>query len=257
MYQMLREHPQLFVPDEIKETMFFDRRYERGMSWYAQYFDKSRTGQLCGEVAPTYFDVPEVPERVYEVSPEASIIVSLRHPVERAFSLYLHHLRKGRVSGDFRDAISQKPRILTAGHYARHVARWKSVFGEKQIHFLFLDDIKNRPQFVLGQMCSWLGVNAIDQFSGSNKKVNAASMPRFPLLAKAAAAFTTWLHEHGLHLIVDIGKRMGIKKLVYEGREDKMPELTQSDRTELLTEYEEDIAFMEGMTGRNLSHWRK
>jgi len=257
LYEMLQQHPVLCVPEAVKETMFFDRRHDRGLDWYSRYFDHCCKHQLRGEVAPTYFDVPEVPERICQIAPDCTIFINLRHPAERAFSLYLHHLRKGRVSDSFRKAIDQKPRIVTAGYYASHIPRWQSVFEENQVHFLFLSDIKTQPQSVLDQICARLGVESIKQPSRTREKINVASMPRFPLIAKGAAFLTTKLHTCGLHSVVEAGKKLGLEKLAYTGGESDMPELSAKDRRELILEYQSDIAFVEEMTGRDLSHWRE
>jgi len=257
LYEVLRRHPSVCVPEAVKETRFFDCRYDRGLSWYARYFSESQDNKLCGEVAPTYFDFPEVPKRVYETAPRCDIIITLRHPAERAFSLYLHHLRKGRVKRPFRRAIEQKPRIIEAGRYANHIPRWRSVFGEQRVHFVFLEDIRSQPQILVNQICDWLGVEPTGLPNQAREKVNAASMPRFRWLAKGAEFLTSAFHAYGLHRIVDLGKKIGLKKLAYTGGEDKMPELAPKDRRDLIQEYEQDIAFVEKATGRRLPYWRE
>lgn len=257
LYETLRRHPALYLPDALKETKYFDRRFERGQDWYTRYFEASRDDQLCGEIAPTYFDVPEVPERVYQAAPHCDIIISLRHPAERAFSLYLHHLRKGRVSGAFREAVKQKPRILESGRYATYIPRWRSRFGRQQVHILFLRDIKHRPQDVLDQICAWLGVDRIRLPSQADQKVNVASMPRSLWLARIASLLTVALHSLGLHQIVEYGKRLGLRTLFFAGGEDDMPSLSAADRAFLIEEYEPDIDYVEEITGRTLPHWRQ
>lgn len=245
------------MPEAVKETMFFDRWYDRGIKWYQGYFSDRTSEQVCGEVAPTYFDVSEVPERISKVAPDCTIIITLRHPAERAFSLYLHHLRKGRVSRPFRKAIREKPRIIEAGRYASHIPRWQSTFGKNNVHFLFLDEIKRQPQVVFDRLCDWLGVNRRSLPSTAQKKVNAASMPRSAWLAKGAETVTSTLHALGLHRVVNLGKKLGLKRLAYAGGEDTMPELSSTDRTDLIHEYKQDVAFVERITGRTLPHWRK
>jgi hypothetical protein len=254
---MLKQHDDLHLPEGVKETMFFDRRYERGIDWYASYFKNSKDEQQCGEIAPTYFDEPSVPERLHEVNPECKIIISLRHPAERAFSLYLHHLRKGRVPKSFWNAISAKPRIMSAGHYARHIPRWQSFFGEDQICFLFLNDIKYDSEAVLSKVCQHLEVAPLAQPEQVNESVNAASMPHSFLFARAASFLTTMLHTYGLHRLVEFGKWLGLKKLAYSGAEDNMPMLEDRDRERLIEEYEEDIKYVENITGCRLDHWHE
>ena len=69
LHEALRHHPGLCLPMNVKETMFFDRHHDKGLSWYADHFRHCKPGQLCGEVGPTYFHVPDAPERIKEASP--------------------------------------------------------------------------------------------------------------------------------------------------------------------------------------------
>jgi len=255
LYKVLQQHSALYLPESVKETMFFDRYYERGADWYASYFENSQAEQLCGEIAPTYFDNSDVPQRIHQFAPHPDIFISLRHPAERAFSLFIHHLRKGRVPRDFWLAVEQKPRVLSAGRYATHIPRWQSTFGKDQVHVLFLDDIRSDPQAVINQVCEWLGVESISQPDSANEKVNAASMPQSRWIARGAAFLTTLLHSCGLHRIVEFGKKLGLRELAYTGGEADMPELSVEERKQLIQTYEEDIAFVEELTGRDLSDW--
>ena len=254
LYETLREHPALCLPREVKETLFFDRRYDRDLSWYWNYFDHRSPGQKCGEVAPTYFDTPEAPNRIRQVNPEIDIIISLRAPAERTFSLYLHELRTQRVTGSFREAIEEKPRIITSGHYAEHISRWRDAFGEENLHFIFMQDIKDDSQKVLDTLCSILEVDPIPIPERSTEKVNAATVPRFPSLAQMATRVVSKLHDYRLHKVVEWGKQMGLRK-IYTGGD--MPSLDPRDREWLLELYKDDIEYVERITGRDLDHWRQ
>lgn len=257
LYKMLRQHNQLHLPEGVKETMFFDRRYERGFDWYARYFKTSQEDQQCGEIAPTYFDEPDVPKCLYRVNPRCDIIISLRHPAERAFSLYLHHLRKGRVPASFERAVEKKPRIVSAGYYATHIPRWQSIFGEEQICFLFLEEIKSKPEEVLDRVCQHLGINPLEKTDRLDERVNSATMPHSRLLARIASFLATTAHSSGFHWVVEMGKRLGLREAVYSGGEEKMPVLSDEVRRQLIREYEKDIKYVENITGEELAHWRE
>jgi hypothetical protein len=236
--------------------MFFDRRYERGADWYASYFDDKF--KKCGEVAPTYFDVPKVSNRLYRFSRNCEIIVNLRHPAERAFSLYRHHLKKGRVSRPLRKAVEDMPRIISAGKYATHLPRWQSAFGREQVHLLFISDIKNRPESVVNKVCDWIGVESevLQNAPCLDERVNTASMPRSLRLARGVSSVVSFLHAQGLHSLVSLGKKVGLKRMIFTGGEDQMPKMAAEDRSWLIQEYEEDISYIESETNRDLSGWR-
>lgn len=256
LYHNLQHHPELCFPKDVKETMFFDRYYEKGLNWYIKHFSHFKEGQICGEIAPTYFDIHTVPKRIQELSPDCKIIINLRNPIDRTFSLYLHHLSKGRVKGSFKDAIAQMPRIIESGKYGQHIPKWINTFGEEQVKFLLLEDIQSEPELVLADISDFIEINKIVKPAESKEKINAATMPRFPVLAKLTAYLVTELHARRLHHLVDLGKKLGLKK-VYTGAEKEMPKLTLEEEKMLLDEYEEDITFVEKLVGRNLAAWRK
>lgn len=257
VYEMLQRHPDLCLPEVVKETMFFDRFYDRGIEWYSQYFQPSHPNQLCGEVAPTYFDSLEVPHRIREISPLCEIVVTLRDPVERAWSLFLHHLKKGRVSEDFWKAVDRIPRIVEAGRYKRHLERWNLVFGTEQVTTLFHEDLSAAPRKVLSSIRKSLNVKPFPPVQAQRKRFNDTSMSRFPTLARGVALLTTTLHKYGFHKAVGILKGTGIKSLIYSGGEQRTPEISASIRKVLLDKYEPDITYIEKKTEQDLSQWRE
>ena len=112
LFQMMRQHPEVAVAHP-KEVDFFNRRanYEKGIDWYYTHFSTRSEHRAVGEVAPNCLwtevdraEVPEVslmpnaPALVHGHFPDLKLIVSLRDPVRRAISAYLHQIRAGRIS---------------------------------------------------------------------------------------------------------------------------------------------------------------
>ncbi|MGH7966388.1 MAG: sulfotransferase domain-containing protein [Candidatus Binatia bacterium] len=255
LYLLLQHHPRLCFPKDVKETMFFDCYYENGLSWYTAHFVQQQGDQLCGEISPTYFDVESAAARIYQLNPRCRIIINLRDPVSRAVSLYQHHLSRGRVSGTFTEAVSQMPRIVDVGRYARHIPTWLKRFGEDRVTFVLLDDIDACPKAVLTKVYDFLGVESVPMPDMGNEKINAATMPRFPRLAQVSARLVTTLRAYRFHKVVEVGKALKLNK-VYTGAERDEPELTVYDRYSLLEQYETDIRYVERLLGRDLTAWR-
>jgi hypothetical protein len=257
LYTVLSQHPTLCFPKNVKETMFFELYYEQGLSRYESYFSYRQPSQLCSEVAPTYFDVPETAARIHQLNPDCKILISLRHPAHRAFSLYCHHLRKGRVLDNFEQAIEQIPRILTAGHYKQHTLTWLQIFGSEKVKFVLMDDIKAKPQTVISEICEFIGISEADlpKDLALSEKINEASMPKFPWLAKTAAQTVSFFRSHQFDLVVEAAKSLGLKK-IYSGGESKMPQMISQQSRFLIDYYEDDISYVETLLGRDLSSWR-
>jgi len=108
-------------PKGVKETMFFDRHFKKGLFWYQSHFRHGRSDQPVAEVAPTYFHSAEARERIARTIPHCKIICTLRDPVSRLYSLYhfMRHYGFTRVS--FERALKDFPLHDGSSRYAHHV----------------------------------------------------------------------------------------------------------------------------------------
>lgn len=255
LYEVLKDHPAICLPTLVKEIQFFDLFYQKGLGEYQSYFEHCKIHQICGEITPGYFDVQDVPTRIQKHFPEAKILISLRHPVKRAESLFRHHLRKGRVSSNFSEAIMQMPRIIESGRYKLHISRWYQCFDAKQVKVVLMEDIARQPEIVLREILDFLGVDTSYKPPNLGKQFNKTGMPKYPLLAKYASQVVLRLKTYKLHHLVNAGKRLGLNK-VYDGGE-VLPTLHDDEKRKLLIFYEQDIAYVETLCGRNLAEWRE
>jgi hypothetical protein len=255
IYEVLRLHNELCLPKDVKETMFFDRYYSKGLNWYKQYFQHRKKDQLLGEIAPTYFDNEFVPKRISNLYSSVKIIITLRHPLERAISLYKHHLSKGRIPRSFSKSIEIIPNIIEAGHYAKHIPRWFKYFDHQNILIILTDDIRDYPRNVIHTICSFLRIDQDIKYIPKDK-VNTAGMTKFPMLARFTSEIVTLLHSHRQHKIVAFGKKIGINKIYYSER-TLSNILTDDERKKYLQLYKEDVDYVEQLLNRQLDIWRR
>jgi len=256
LYKILENHSELCFPKGVKETFFFDERYSKDLAWYRAHFRHQQSHQYCCEIAPSYFDVEAVPKRLYAHNPDCRIVVTLRNPILRTWSLYRHHFAKGRVSGSFEEATEQMPRILTSGSYATHLPRWLNRFGSQQVKCLLLDDLHISLETTLKELCQFLGITVPNQIPNSQDKINSATTPVSPQLARIATQAASFLRFYRLHRLVELGKNLGLNR-VYTGGEQKAPQLTPELQRKLLEYYEPDICFLENLLERDLTSWRQ
>ena len=252
----LREHPALCLPEGVKETFFLDRHFERGWDWHGTHFEGCGPDRLRAEVGPTWFGAPAAARRLHERSPGCRIVATLRDPAARSWSLYRHHRRKGRVGEDFREAAERIPRILGASRYAEHLPRWIERFGPDRVHVVLLDDVRERPGRVLAELCGFLEVAPFDGVPGAaRERVNPAGRARSRPLARLASGASRWLRDRGLHGVADLAKRIG-GRLVYGEDAGDGGGMPAGLRAELVAVFEEDVRFVEELTGRDLEGWR-
>lgn len=171
--ELLREHPDLFLPPN--EVQFFnqEKNYARGVGWYADHFADAAPGQLVGEKTPNYLylpdrlDIPDGVRRLYDLLPRAKLIAILRDPVERAISALNHVVYRGEVSPlHSADAllVGRKRHLarwplIEMGMYHRQLQAFLDVYGREQLQVLFFeDDLKENPQSTIDAVCDFLGV---------------------------------------------------------------------------------------------------
>lgn len=256
LHFMLVQHPELCLPIATKEIQFFDEFYDKDLKNLTTYFKHQKAGQLTGEVTPRYFDTAVSPERIKEHFPDIKILVSLRHPIEKAQSLYRHYLKLGLIKNiDFDKAIKEEPQILSSGNYKQHMEHWQSLFRPDQFHYVLMDDIKEKPEEVLKGIEAFLGIKEYIPENLREKK-NAATMPSSLFVARYMNKIVATLKRFKLHKIVEVGKSVGLRKMLYES-DKKLPAIPEEWKPKLLEMYEADTQYVEKILGRKLNAWRK
>jgi Sulfotransferase domain len=194
-----------------KELLFFDYNFHRGADWYRMHFPLERERQeferehgrpfLTGEATASYLTGHWVPGRVRQVAPDVKLIVTLRNPIDRAYSAFQMSRRERLEECEsFEDAIALEPERLAGelerarsdprynpplppplgywsylhrSRYADHVERWLEVFPREQILFLEFEDLAADPQGALDRVHAFLG---LPPYRGSElRKLNAAT----------------------------------------------------------------------------------
>jgi hypothetical protein len=194
-----------------KELLFFDYNFHRGADWYRKHFpleaqrhDFEREhgrGFVTGEATASYLTGYWVPGRVRQVVPDVRLIVTLRNPVDRAYSAFQMSRRERleecesfaeaialeeerlageleRVHGDPRYNPPLPPPLgywsyLHRSRYSEHVSRWLEVFPREQILFLRFEDIAADPSRALAEVHAFLGLPP--HHGAELRKLNAAS----------------------------------------------------------------------------------
>jgi len=202
LHANLAAHPRIRLP-RGKETFFFDRHYSEGITWYAAHFPPGPKvdgpALRFGEVGASYFDVPEAPARIAAVAPGCRIVVSVRDPVERAWSAYLHYRKRGRVPVDLHKAILKMPKIVEASRYSAHLPRWERAFGRERVLLASLDDIRSNPDDLLTQVCAHFGVDPLPVSRGANDRVNKGFIPTHPWIQRGKQEAYRFLRRHHLY----------------------------------------------------------
>jgi hypothetical protein len=168
----LRQHPQFFM-SMPKELHFFDRHFDRGLSWYREQFTPAGRHLQIGEATPAYLYDAEARARLAETLPAAKFVVILRDPVKRAYSHYWHTRRRGQEDETFERALELEARRLSSnslvarsrfsyadrGHYVDQLSDLEARHDRSLIHLLLLEDLIADRQATLRQLLEFLGAD--------------------------------------------------------------------------------------------------
>jgi hypothetical protein len=134
MFKTLSQHPVIGHPflRGTREVHFFDNKYDRGLGWYQSHFpikiQMERAARAVGVKVPLAFESgiyymfhPLAPERIKRDLPDVKLLVLLRDPVERAFSMHAHSVTAGYEMETFERALELEDDRL-AGEAERMVA---------------------------------------------------------------------------------------------------------------------------------------
>ncbi len=155
---LLKEHPEIFCPED--DPSFFNRLdcdNPREFEDYLSGFNAASPQQRWRvNHSAAYFwtynparsatQPPESHNRQLAQSAfkllggDTRLIVSLRHPVQRAISAFFHHCRLGRIpSGTPLREAAGRLGILDVGYYDDHIAQWLDYFPPEQILAIIIE----------------------------------------------------------------------------------------------------------------------
>lgn len=277
LYHLLDQHPQVYM-SPVKETNFFCFEGETldykgpgvtvnesitGFDDYRGLFSSAKHETALGEVSPMYMVLPIAAERIHKRLPNVRLIAVLRHPVDRAYSSFLHLRRDGREPfADFEEALREEPqriadswgflwRYRELSRYADSLAAYYRVFSAKQILVLSYEDFRDSPQVVLQKIFEHVGVDSSYHLR-MTKTFNVSGEPRSALLARVLRTPGAIRSALGRLMPQPLRTALGstVRRLNL-----KRPHLDPELRRRLTIEFSDDIAEVERLCNIDLSHW--
>jgi hypothetical protein len=266
MYEYLKQHSQVFM-SPVKEPKFFlgvgweqiDRPTRAALEAYEALFSGVTNEIAIGEASPPYLPSPEAPQRIAACLPDVRLVAILRNPVERAYSHWLHNIKNGRETLDFRHALEAEPERLegnplslfayaTIGHYYNHLSRYLKLFPRERLRVYLFDDLAADPEAVVKDLFRFLAVD--DAFRPKLERHNVSGVPRgrmgqlYDRLRKNPRTVKL------VKRIVpgDVRDRLRARFL-------KRPGLPADVRRDLVASYRDEIRQLEELLQRDLSAW--
>lgn len=261
LHRILAEHPQVAVPEE-KEVDFFSYRYDHGFQWYERRFAHDGEARALGEISPSYFCDPCVPERLARYAPGARIVLSLREPVERALSNHRHEVREGHLTGEdvtFEAGLANNPMYVEQGLYATHLKRWLRYFPAEQLLVILMEDVAADPRAVCSRVYRFLGVDETFVPPSLEARSNRSFAHRSRALARVKDSVYSVTRVPALRWTWRVAAGTGLRSLYRRVNtvpsERRIPPPREATLLELRRRFEPEVRELETLLGRSLSSW--
>ena len=233
IYELLAARADVRLPRRTKETFFFDKFYREDLEPYARHFVGDATLPAV-DIAPSYFASATVIDRVRALMPDLRIVVVLRDPVERLVSHYRHLRRYGQTDLMLADAVEAIPDLVEQSRYCRWIDAWAEAFPGR-VHLLRYADLRDRPAEFAQAVLEVVGCpdGPLPAETMLAQRRNEGGMPRARWLAAFANGCSLAAKRHGLHGLVAIGKRIGLKRVAFGGGADLAASPADADLREV------------------------
>jgi hypothetical protein len=248
---------------------------------YRALFAGAPPGALRGEASAFYLSSETAAREIARAVPDARIVLSIRHPVEGALSLF-HQLRDGfredqtsfaaawalqeaRARGERLPPYCPEPRQLQYRRiYAYHdqIERYFDAFGRDRVLVLRVERIRADPEGVMADLFAHLGLSP-PEAPLDLPRANARRAPLIPGLGQFLAA-----PPGPLRPLMRPVKRalngLGIKPSEIVMRHLSRPAPAESSerldpalRAEMVAAFAPDVARLEALLDEDLAEWRR
>jgi hypothetical protein len=188
LFEMLRGHPQIFMPDSKEPWFLADELHERtpprpegtpkNLAEYLSWFDAAKADQRSGEATALYLWSRSAAGRIAQLQPDARIIAILREPASFLHSLHLQFVQTYvETENDLGKAIAlEQPRregrripphtywpqaLLYSEHvrYVEQLRRYHAAFPPEQVMVLIYDDFRRDNDATVRRVLRFLEVD--------------------------------------------------------------------------------------------------
>lgn len=264
LWHYFQKHPDIFVTNDIsiKELGYFSNQYGiNDKNKYLNFFAKAKDNQIAGEVCHAYLTSVESASWIKKEVPNSKIIIILRNPIDRAFSLFNWMIMEGYENvGNFQEALKlennrknkkmqhsfiQNYMYFESGLYYEQVKRYIDVFGKTNVLIIAYEEFKKDQLVHINRIYTFLGVSNIDdiEYESINKSKAVISVNAQYLMRK---------------LLIRFRNRPRLRKVVLflmkkNTTSKKLKKISKELKNELKEKYRNDIKLLSNLCDYNFT----
>ncbi|MFC1867059.1 sulfotransferase [Thermodesulfobacteriota bacterium] len=258
LHYYLGLHPEISMSRE-KELNFFigKSNWDKGIEWYRSNFRGH--SKIHGESSPAYTTYPflrGVPARMHSILPGVKLIYSVRDPIDRIISQYIHNYTTGLEHRKIEDALNQldNNRYVYRSKYFTQLEQYMAYFQKSNIQITTLEDLQNNRMQTLKTIFHFLGVDETFYSPKFNqirhKSSEKGRKSRMGLILKR-------LSDTKVAKIFSTDTRIRVGRIAYLPFSTKIerPALSDSLRERLAEYLIDDITRLREYTGHEFKDW--
>ncbi|MDM8531058.1 sulfotransferase [Anaerolineales bacterium HSG25] len=280
LHHYLNQHPQIYM-SPVKEPNFFalegqqvnfqgigdnlviNRHSITDWQQYQDHFQPNRGETVIGDASTLYLSSPTAASRIYHYVPQAKIIAMLRHPIDRAYSNFLHARRDDREPiHDFLQALEIEERRIednwgplwhykSRGFYYNQLSPYFQRFTSTQIKIYLYEDFIKKPQAILQDIFSFLNVDPTF-VPDTSIQFNASGIPK----NRTWHRFLSQRNPIISPIVAIIPYKIRKQLLVMMQKQNmEKPLLSVDERKRLSQLYKSDVIQLQALLQRDLTHW--
>jgi len=258
---------------ENKEPHFFVHGY--GMDQWEDYLALFRNGagrKAIGESSTGYLFSEESPAWIKSVLGDIRIILLLRNPARRAFSLYAWMAREGYEDAPtFAEGLEREPARMrdpafragcpqfypdylyfTTGLYFEQVSRYFEIFGRERVRIFLFEEFVKQPESTCREVFCFLEVEP-----GFKPRIEVHNEGRLP----RSIPFQHWLRTRSARRWGFMPRswrtRLANRLMERNVRRGNKPQLESGTYDALTERYRQNVRQLESLLARDLTGWLK
>ncbi len=263
----LGQHPEIYMHPYKDIACYFCAQYGMPVTlreFLGFLYPKKAGYKLAGDACSDYLAEPDSAKEIAQVFPDAKIVIILRNPADRAFSLYQWMVREGyeylptfeEALAAEEDRISRKCKGIDlispskqaylyrqTGYYSNQIKRYREHFPAHNLLVMKYDDLKDDPENFVKRIYEFLDVD--NAFVPKLKILNRGRWPMFPAFQYyCRRRLTRYLPNRFVAVLLRLNKIRS-----------KGLRLDIRTRHNLIRNYADDIRATQVLTGLDLASW--
>ncbi len=222
----------------------------KSLSDYEALFKGAPLESRRGEASPSYLHSRSAPTRIKELLPECRLIVSLRNPVDRAYSAYQMAFRAGVTKMRVEDIEPGLDSWTKKSLYAESLSRYLKIFSDSRLRVVLFEDLIENPSETMRDLFNFIEVRTEIKIDTSYR-FNPGGLPRSSFVHHSLNSLKK------IPLLQEFAPKTMRRKLARfrDGNLQKAEPLNPEIRRIWLEYFFKDITRTQTLIGRDLSGW--